>query len=431
MRPIHRHLTSLVALGLLASPACAEPQVYDPFATTTLTTSMGDGDGDPSTTGDGDGDSTTGDGDGDGDGDPTTGDGDGDGETGDGDGDGDGDPGPLCGNSVVDPGEECDVGVETMFCDGDCTYAMCGDGYHNPLSEACDDGNAANDDGCIGACLVNECGDGVLWMGMEDCDDANMIDTDECKNDCTAAFCGDGVIQDEVETCEDLNMINDDACTNACQIAVCGDGVLWNGMETCDDGNFDDDDDCPGSCEPAFCGDGFVQAGSEECDDGNNVDNDFCGNDCIWNQCQPSGQRAPFNTLNINTASGCWNGNPCPYNNYAWDSTHGQNFQMFGEAVSCTGVPTCVAHVGITTYQGGGNVCQGIWEVYCDGVLAGSINTLGKACAGSAMANTCSITFPGRICSQIELRAAQDNDNTAGCCGGTSPDTMITGVSAW
>jgi cysteine-rich repeat protein len=50
-----------------------------------------------------------------------------------------------------------------MFCDGDCTYAMCGDGYHNMLSEECDDGNAANNDGCIGACVLNECGDGVVW----------------------------------------------------------------------------------------------------------------------------------------------------------------------------------------------------------------------------------------------------------------------------
>jgi hypothetical protein len=52
--------------------------------------------------GDGDGDPTTGDGDGDGD--PATGDGDGDPS-----GDGDGDTGvPVCGNGVVDLGEQCD-----------------------------------------------------------------------------------------------------------------------------------------------------------------------------------------------------------------------------------------------------------------------------------------------------------------------------------
>jgi hypothetical protein len=55
-------------------------------------------------TGDGDGDPTTGDGDGDGD--PATGDGDGDPTT----GDGDGDPNPVCGNGLVDDGEQCDGG---------------------------------------------------------------------------------------------------------------------------------------------------------------------------------------------------------------------------------------------------------------------------------------------------------------------------------
>jgi hypothetical protein len=45
-------------------------------------------------------------GDGDGDGDPTTGDGDGDGDP---TGDGDGDTGaPVCGNGIVDLGEQCD-----------------------------------------------------------------------------------------------------------------------------------------------------------------------------------------------------------------------------------------------------------------------------------------------------------------------------------
>jgi cysteine-rich repeat protein len=256
--------------------ACSAPLPDSPFLTSfTTLEETGDGDGDPT----GDGDPGDGDGDGDGgDGDGEPGDGDGDG--GDGDGDGDGDPGPYCGDAMVDPGEQCDVGAETMFCDGDCTYAMCGDGYHNMLSEACDDGNALNDDACVGACQFNVCGDAIIYAGMEDCDDGNMVDTDECKNDCSLAICGDGVIQDDVEQCEDLNMVNTDACTNTCQIALCGDGILWQGMETCDDNNFDDDDACPSSCEPAYCGDGFTQNNVEDCDDGNMNDLDGCANDC-------------------------------------------------------------------------------------------------------------------------------------------------------
>jgi hypothetical protein len=69
----------------------------------------GDGDGDPAT-GDGDGDPTT---TGDGDGDPTTTTGDGDGDpttTGDGDGDPTTTGDPVCGNGVIDDGEQCDGG---------------------------------------------------------------------------------------------------------------------------------------------------------------------------------------------------------------------------------------------------------------------------------------------------------------------------------
>ena len=182
---------------------------------------------------------------------------------------------------------------------------MCGDGYHNMLSEQCDDGNGNNDDACIGACLNNVCGDGVVWVGMEDCDDNNMINTDECKNDCSLAICGDGVIQDEVEECEDLNMADDDACTNACLNAVCGDGILWAGMETCDDNNFDDNDACPGSCEPAVCGDGFTQLNVEECDDGNQNDADFCHNDCTT-----EGYYDPFETNNLLLLPWQLSGNP-------------------------------------------------------------------------------------------------------------------------
>jgi hypothetical protein len=69
-------------------------------------TGDGDGDGDPTTTGDGDGDPTT---TGDGDGDPTT--------TGDGDGD------AMCGNGLVDDGEQCDGGNLNGFSCTDLGYS--------------------------------------------------------------------------------------------------------------------------------------------------------------------------------------------------------------------------------------------------------------------------------------------------------------------
>ena len=62
----------------------------------------------------------------------------------------------LCGNSIVDPGEQCD------------------------------DGNPRNGDGCSNRCEREarpECGNGVLETG-ETCDDGNRIDFDSCGNNC-------------------------------------------------------------------------------------------------------------------------------------------------------------------------------------------------------------------------------------------------------
>jgi hypothetical protein len=79
-----------------------------------------------------------------------------------------GDP-PLCGNGLVDPGEQCDLSWQDNsdkgYCKTDCTVAYCGDGD--------------------------------LWVGVESCDqgaDGNTGDYAGCNPDCSLAnFCGDGV----------------------------------------------------------------------------------------------------------------------------------------------------------------------------------------------------------------------------------------------
>jgi hypothetical protein len=158
----------------------------------------GDGDGDQ--TGDGDGDQTgDGDGDqtGDGDGDQT-GDGDGD-QTGDGDGDqtGDGDgDGLICGNGMLDVGEECDNGVENgpgLACNGDCMLNVCGDLDVGP-EEGCDDGNLVSNDGCSLACAIEDpdpdaifCGNKIYECGDtvdNDMDGLTDLDDPECTNPC-------------------------------------------------------------------------------------------------------------------------------------------------------------------------------------------------------------------------------------------------------
>lgn len=152
----------------------------------------------------------------------------------------DADAGPaVCGDGVVDLGEECD-GADlggatctsvpggytggTLACGASCHYDTtacvlpgCGNGEVG-LGEECDDGNDSNTDACLNNCTVAACGDGFVWAGIEDCDDGNAQNTDACLNDCTVAACGDGYIWISQEACDDGNSSNGDGCSSACAV---------------------------------------------------------------------------------------------------------------------------------------------------------------------------------------------------------------------
>lgn len=131
--------------------------------------------------------------------------------------------GPVCGNGVLEAGEECDDGnpSDTDACPGTCVAATCGDGFVLAGMEACDDGNAANDDGCLDTCLPATCGDGFVYVGTEGCDDANLVDTDDCLSTCVPASCGDGVVHAGIEDCDDGGAVGGDGCGATC-LAECG-----------------------------------------------------------------------------------------------------------------------------------------------------------------------------------------------------------------
>src|SRR5262249_28144837 len=79
----------------------------------------------------------------------------------------------ICGNGVVDPGEECDGQPD---CTTDCRHKLpgCGDGKVDP-GEQCDDGNTQSGDGCSSTCqneVSEACGNGTIDPG-ETCDDGN------------------------------------------------------------------------------------------------------------------------------------------------------------------------------------------------------------------------------------------------------------------
>jgi len=77
----------------------------------------------------------------------------------------------ICGNEIVDPGEDCDVLGETggysttivgRQCNVDCKFGpYCGDGILQSIySEECDDGNNANGDFCSATCKIEPAGSG-------------------------------------------------------------------------------------------------------------------------------------------------------------------------------------------------------------------------------------------------------------------------------
>src|SRR5262249_61463029 len=64
-------------------------------------------------------------------------------------------PTPVCGNGIVEPGEECDGGG--TGCSVTCQLTVgCGNGILDP-GEECDDDGGADGDGCSAACRLGAC----------------------------------------------------------------------------------------------------------------------------------------------------------------------------------------------------------------------------------------------------------------------------------
>lgn len=124
----------------------------------------------------------------------------------------------MCGDGVVDQGEECDEGADNG------------------------DNNA-----CTSQCRDNVCGDGLLHDGVEACDE--VTDTMDCDADCTLVECGDGYVNTVAgEACEDDPQ--NATCDASCQ-AVCNPGFAsCDAAPGCETPVFDDPNNC-GGCNVA------------------------------------------------------------------------------------------------------------------------------------------------------------------------------------
>ncbi len=208
----------------------------------------------------------------------------------------------LCGNGILESGEQCDDGNQSVTdgCVSCLIVPVCGNGVVES-GELCDDANAIATDGCAGCVVVPLCGNGTVELG-EDCDSTDPAVCRECRHvkrptcgngrvelgeQCDSAaeacvncrlvtpLCGDGTINSD-EQCDDANTFDNDGCDRLCRVRKCGDGVVQDG-EHCDPPGATCRTDC--TLLPPHCGDGLTQVAEREvCDDGNTTRGDGCYN---------------------------------------------------------------------------------------------------------------------------------------------------------
>ncbi|MHB8107773.1 MAG: hypothetical protein ACYDH4_10170 [Candidatus Cryosericum sp.] len=200
---------------------------------------------------------------------------------------------------------------------------------------------------------------------------------------------------------------------------------VFTAAETIPDAGSDVDVGDPTDAHPSSDGQGTPDGGMA--DEASSGDTGTSGDS---GACVPSGSRAPFNTQGLTTASGCASDNACA--NSSYPGTSGMSFEVANQYLTCSGSPSCVENVGVTTafFSGGG--CGGSWDVYCNGALVGNLNTIGKTCEGDPMTNGCSVSFAPRMCSAIKF-VAQATAPVPKCClfSSTSVDSLMGAVSAW
>jgi cysteine-rich repeat protein len=249
----------------------------------------------------------------------------------------------VCGDGIVETGEDCDDGSKNGAtgdpCERDCTWACtpgtvngdkkCNDGEPCNGTETCSSGHlcvpgtpladgtpcgGGGDGGTSGICRAEVCSPAVCGDGFvtppEECDDGSKNGTagDGCTDNCTFVCLSTDPSRDCASTNPCIGAGTCDATTHVCApgmtatdgtpcspggdagagdicksgtctSAQCGDGKI-EPPETCDPPNGTT---CDATCQIIACGDGKV-GGLEQCDDGNVVNLDGCDSSCNFEQ---------------------------------------------------------------------------------------------------------------------------------------------------
>ena len=155
----------------------------------------------------------------------------------------------LCGNGVVNAGEQCDFGagnnVTGSGCEPDCQFSCqktpadtCQTNLCAANPSACTANTGTNNTAgqkCVGTTELTACGD---------CSSTGVC----VANQCAPSRCGDNCVDSRTgETCEPPGTATCDASCHTIAAAVCGNGKRETG-EQCDDGNKINLDGCDSTC---------------------------------------------------------------------------------------------------------------------------------------------------------------------------------------
>lgn len=150
----------------------------------------------------------------------------------------------VCGNGVVEGGEECDFGAASngpnTGCETNCTFSC-------DTAIDCDDGNACDGTEACSSVTVNTVLGKRCTAGSPLTDNSTCGTGKICKSQsCVSSVCGDSYVDASVgETCEPPGT---QTCDAACNIKICGNGVR-SLDEQCDDGNTTNVDGCSATCK--------------------------------------------------------------------------------------------------------------------------------------------------------------------------------------
>ncbi|MFQ5478157.1 MAG: hypothetical protein ACE5E4_06030 [Candidatus Binatia bacterium] len=291
----------------------------------------------------------------------------------------------VCGNGVLDPGEECDDGNQV---DGDCCSSACA---IEVAAVLCDDGNPCTDELCVpgtgcqnppnnlpcddaDACTtMDTCSGGVCIGGpAPDCDDGNPCTVDTC---------------DSVLGCQNVNVSLPCDDGNACTTNdTCSNGVCVGGSPLdCNDGNVCTDD----SCDTVS---GCVSVNNAAaCEDG---DSCTTGDTCVAGTCV-SGPAPNCDDNNLCTDDSCVPATGC---------VHLANGAPRDDANACTTGDTCVA-----------GVCSGGAPPNCDDANVCTDDSCDPASGCGHVAN-------GLPCDDGSACTVGDLCSGGACQGGAAPD---------